>query len=104
MNTHMTTPNYPHGCAYHREFNCGCPGYPTLQNVLRECGNDCVDRTRNHRCVRCQAADMIDTLNTRTQRYLDRIIHLQDTIDRYEAIRDMTNTIWNTQPKPWDND
>ena len=73
--------DYPYGCNYHMVTDCGCPGYPSLQTVLRDCGNDCIDWRRSERCLRCQAADMIDRYQTRSERYLDRIIELQDHIE-----------------------
>ena len=71
--------DYPYGCNYHLVTDCGCPGYPSLQEILRGCGKDCIDWQRSERCLRCQAADMIDRYKTRSERYLDRIIELQET-------------------------
>lgn len=71
--------DYPYGCNYHMVPDCGCPGYPSLQERLRGCGNDCIDLKRSERCLRCQAADMIDRYKTRSERYLERIIELQET-------------------------
>jgi len=70
---------YITGCNYHLVHDCGCPGYPSLQEILRGCGKDCIDWQRSERCIRCQAADMIDRYKTRSERYLDRIIELQET-------------------------
>jgi len=69
------------GCPEHLVIDCGCPGYPSLQTVLRDCGKDCVDWRHTERCIRCQAADYIDRYKTRSERYLERIIELQDTIE-----------------------
>ena len=52
-----------------------------MQTVLRGCGKDCIDRKRTDRCLRCQAADMIDRYKTRSERYLERIIELQETVE-----------------------
>ena len=73
--------DYPYGCNYHLVNDCGCPGYPSLQEILRECGKDCADWKRSERCLRCQAADMIDRYKTRSERYLERIIELQETVE-----------------------
>ena len=71
--------DYPYGCNYHMVDDCGCPGYPTLQEILRDCGNDCIDWKSSERCTRCQAADMIDRYKTRSELHLERIIELQET-------------------------
>ena len=73
--------NHPIGCETHYAFDCGCPGYPSMQTALRDCGNHCDQVPYIDRCIRCQAARLIDTLTTRSERYLERIIHLQDTIE-----------------------
>ena len=70
------------GCDLHYQMDCGCPGYPSIQNVLRDCGHNCQHRPYRDRCIRCQAARLIDTLQTRTARYLDRIVDLQDETER----------------------
>jgi len=82
MITHQPRNNYPLGCEQHLQFDCGCPGYPSIQNALRDCGNNCQHRPHINRCVRCQAAQLIDTLQTRTDRFIERIIELQDEIER----------------------
>jgi hypothetical protein len=69
------------GCEQHATHDCGCPGYPNLQTALRDCGNHCHNLPYIDRCIRCQAARLIDTLQNRNGRYLERIIELQDTID-----------------------
>jgi len=45
---------------------------------------------------------MIDRYKTRSERYLERILHLQETVDRYEHIRDITTQAWETQPPSWE--
>lgn len=77
--------DYPYGCNYHLVDDCGCPGYPSIQERLRGCGNDCADWKRSERCLRCQAADMIDRYKTRSERYLERIIELQETVEELTA-------------------
>ena len=77
----MSDFNYPFGCNFHMVTDCGCPGYPTLQTVLRDCGKNCAELPRNQRCLRCDAADMIDRYSNRSDRYLERIIELQKTIE-----------------------
>ena len=99
MNQHPS--NHTNGCKLHMVTDCGCPGYPSLQNVLRDCGNNCGDYRQQDRCIRCQAAAMIDRYKTRSERYLERILHLQETVDRYEHIRDITTQAWATQPPSW---
>ena len=69
------------GCRQHAVHDCGCPGYPSLQSALRDCGGDCIDWRHTERCIRCQAADMIDRYKTRSERFLERIIELQETIE-----------------------
>lgn len=81
MIDHMPRNNYPIGCETHMAFDCGCAGYPSMQTALRDCGNHCDQVPYIDRCIRCQAARLIDTLTTRSERYLERIIHLQDTIE-----------------------
>jgi len=66
------------GCEKHAVHDCGCPGYPNLQSALRDCGNLCEIVPYIDRCIRCQAARLIDTLQNRTTRYLARIIDLQN--------------------------
>jgi len=80
----MRTTNMRHnlGCEQHAVHDCGCPGYPSLQTALRDCGRDCIDWRHTERCIRCQAADMIDRYKTRSERYLERIIELQDETER----------------------
>jgi len=73
--------DYPYGCNYHLVTDCGCPGYPNLQSALRDCGNLCQIIPYSDRCIRCQAADMIDRYKTRSERHLDRIIELQETTE-----------------------
>ena len=70
------------GCRQHAVHDCGCPGYPSLQSALRDCGGDCIDWRHTERCLRCQAADLIDRYKTRSERYLERIIELQETIEK----------------------
>ena len=92
----MTDFDYPFGCNFHMVTDCGCPGYPTLQTTLRDCGNKCQERPRNNRCVRCQAADMIDRYQTRGDRYLERIIELQDHIEQATQWWEQWGQRWNT--------
>lgn len=47
---------------------------------------------------------MINRYKIRSERYLDRIIYLQEIVERYETIRELTNQAWETQPAPWDQD
>lgn len=79
------------GCHEHARTDCGCPGYPSLQQVLRDCGNDCANLNHPSRCIRCQAAQMIDRLQTRNSNYLDRILELQTALEHTTAA---TGTIW----------
>ena len=81
MSNYRPRNNHPIGCETHYAFDCGCPGYPSIQTALRDCGNHCDQVPYIDRCIRCQAARLIDTLTTRSERYLERIIHLQDTIE-----------------------
>ena len=81
MIDHRPRNNQPIGCEIHMMFDCGCAGYPSMQTALRDCGGICEMVPYIDRCIRCQAARLIDTLKTRSERYLDRIIHLQDTIE-----------------------
>lgn len=54
-----------------------------MQQVLRDCGNQwCATMQHTRRCIRCQAADMIDRYKVRSERYLERIIELQDEAER----------------------
>ena len=69
------------GCNTHAVHDCGCPGYPSISSALRDCGNNCEERPYVDRCIRCQAARLIDTLQNRTSRYLDRIVDLQDELE-----------------------
>lgn len=71
------------GCEWHQTHNCGCPGYPSISSALRDCGNNCEERPYARRCIRCQAARLIDTLQNRTARYLDRIVDLQDELEDF---------------------
>lgn len=98
--------NYTSGlCDEHIQPDCGCPGFPTLQEQLIDCGDPkCFDGRRWHTCLQHQAANMIERYKVRSERYLDRIIHLQEIVDRYETIRELTNQAWETQPPPWDQD
>ena len=73
--------DYPYGCNYHMVTDCGCPGYPSIQTALRDCGGICEMVPYIDRCIRCQAARLINTLQNRTERYRDRIIDLQETIE-----------------------
>jgi hypothetical protein len=66
------------GCEQHARHDCGCPGYPNLQTALRDCGGLCQIVPHADRCIRCQAARLIDTLQNRNGRYLERIIDLQN--------------------------
>jgi hypothetical protein len=72
---------YITGCPIHLVTDCGCAGYPSLQNVLRDCGNDCIDYRHTERCMRCQAADYIDRYKKRSERYLERIVELQEELE-----------------------
>ena len=69
------------GCDLHYTHDCGCPGYPSISSALRDCGQLCAERPYTRRCIRCQAARLIDTLQNRTARYLDRIVDLQDELE-----------------------
>lgn len=73
----------PFGCHLHARTDCGCPGYPTFPDILRDCGSPslCRHRPRDYRCLRCQAADIIVRLENRNAAYLERILELQDTIE-----------------------
>jgi len=73
------------GCTTHAVHDCGCPGYPNLQTALRDCGGLCQIIPHPDRCIRCQAARLIDTLQNRNARYLDRILHLQDTLESIQT-------------------
>lgn len=73
--------NHPIGCETHYASDCGCPGYPSISSALRDCGNHCDQVPYIDRCIRCQAARLIDTLTTRSERYLDRIVDLQDELE-----------------------
>ncbi len=73
------------GCEQHAVHDCGCPGYPNLQTALRDCGGICQIVPHDQRCIRCQAARLIDTLQNRNARYLDRILNLQDTLDTIQT-------------------
>jgi hypothetical protein len=72
---------YITGCSTHLVTDCGCAGYPSVQNVLRDCGNDCIDWRHTERCISCQAADQIDRYKTRSERYLERIVELQEELE-----------------------
>jgi hypothetical protein len=62
-------------------MDCGCPGYPTIQQQLRDCGNAaCIDARRYHKCIRCQAAEHIERVEHRNQLMLERVLALQDAI------------------------
>ena len=71
--------DYPYGCNYHLVTDCGCLGYPSIQDRLRGYGDACADLKHTERCLLCQGADMIDRYKTRSERYLERIIELQET-------------------------
>ena len=73
------------GCDLHYQTDCGCPGYPSIQTALRDCGQPCWTRPHTLRCIRCQAADQIDRYKQRSERYLDRIVDLQEEAERAAA-------------------
>jgi hypothetical protein len=108
--------NYTSGlCDEHAQPDCGCPGYPTLQEQLIDCGDPtCYDGRRWNTCLQHQAANMIERYKVRSERYLERIIYLQDIIERqtewwnkwgehWKSGDDMTE-FYNENPKPWDQD
>ena len=69
-------------CNLHYSAQCGCPGYPTMASVLRDCGNPCWARPHTLRCLRYQAADTIERLEQRVERFLERIVELQEEAER----------------------
>jgi hypothetical protein len=108
--------NYtPALCKEHVQPDCGCPGYPTLQERLIDCGDpSCYDGGRWNTCLQHQAANMIESYKVRSERYLERIMHLQEIIERqtewwdkwgehWQSGDDMTE-FYNENPKPWDQD
>lgn len=77
-------------CPTHLQMECGCPGYPTIQQRLRDCGNvACIVALRYHKCIRCQAAAHIDRIEHRNHLMLERVIALQDTIEQTSSAKDM---------------
>lgn len=98
--------NYKPGlCKEHLQPDCGCSGYPTLQERLIDCGDPtCYDGRRWNTCLQHQAANMIERYKVRSERYLERIMDLQEMVDRYEQIRVKIIEAWDEQLPPWDKD
>lgn len=68
-------------CPRHDINDCGCPGYPNLVGVLRDCGNNCYEHRHMNRCFRCRAADEIESANRRNRRLIEVICDLQDRLE-----------------------
>lgn len=74
--SNLTNPwGYP-GCTDHWRFDCGCEGWPSTQQKLREsCANSCKLKNAVTHCVGCSAASHIDSLERRlaaTERLLEK--------------------------------